>query len=163
MTVLLPILLVAAAANQYDSSQWLQFDDWEVYVSKNELDPSPTVLIRTMTTLDRTDRSGKSIRRSFGFQIFGSSYYQFGAMGFEGKGYWPHCDFEFTSYAVDGQKASYFPLDGGGGVCEHITSGAWLSRFKSGNSLRLRVNGNKASASLKGFTKAWNFASRSAR
>ena len=70
----------------------------------------------------------------------------------------PDCDYDLTKYAVDGKRASFFPTSGGGGACEHVGNGKWINEFGYGNTVRIAVNDEAATASLKGFTAAWSYA-----
>lgn len=139
------------------AENWKQFEDWEVYSHRGEFDTEPVVIIRTMVDLDRADEKRPLVRRTFGFRIFGKNYYQY-EIGIEGEGSWPECEYELSKYAIDGRQASFFPTAGGGGVCEHVTKGRWLSEFQRGSKVRLSVNFTKATGSLHGFDAAWRYA-----
>jgi hypothetical protein len=140
-----------------NKANWKQFENWEVFSHHGEFDTDSVTIVRTLIDLDQKDRNGQPIQRTFGFRIFGRNYYQF-ETGIEGKGTWPYCDYEFSKYAVDGRKASFFPTAGGGGVCEHVTQGRWLSEFQRGSQVRLSVNFTTATGSLRGFDDAWRYA-----
>ena len=133
--------------------EWKQFGDWEVAAVHDEMSPVSQVIIRTTVVPD--DSESRSEPFNYGFRVFGRELItQDVAYGMSGRNFWPHCDYDFSTFKVDDGKPSYIATIEDGGSCENVSIQV-IRKFQSGSSAKLKINYVTGTISLKGFSAAW--------
>lgn len=142
------------ASAQRGGPEWETFGDWKVAKVSDEMDPVSHVVLRTTFTPDAGEVFSGPY--DFGFRIFGRSLITLDVdLEMAGKNFWPHCDFESSSYSVDGSSPEFIATVDDPGNCDDVSMSV-INRFKAGSEARLKLRYTTGSISLKGFTAAWN-------
>lgn len=158
--LLLSAFLSTPTFAQTDSGEWEVYGDWLVKRVSDDMAPVQHATLRTR--LDQPDNTGPyrvADDNSFiGFTVFdGSVVSLFTTTQILGRGFWPDCDFDFSSYRIGDAKPRYIStIDNLGGCNRVALNGQTIRDFKSGQSAQVKVGYTKGIISLKGFSKAWS-------
>lgn len=159
----IPLLLCSSLTFAATGPVWESFGDWQVSKISDAMDPVTKVLIRTK--FEHTSRPASGDGYVIGFRVIGRSTMKLYTMVNLGVDeFWPECDFDNSSYSVDGSKAKYMAIVENPGDCDTVPmNGELIKKFKSGRTARLRIDGVDGDVSLNGFPAAWARAMKIAR
>ena len=159
-TLSLSLICSYANADSQNSEKEI-FEDWELIVMHDEMSPTSRIEIRTkFTPIPKQDfayQYYKDKEYYVGFEIFGGSLITLSyTLNLGGKHFWPYCEYNNSSFSVDGAKAQYIATIEEPGDCNSIsTNGSVIKAFKAGSQAKLRLGYNDGFISLKGFSEAW--------
>lgn len=156
------LLLILAAPAAAQPPRWETFGDWQVAAVHDDMDPTSHVILRTTMQVEG-ERSYLRPTYEIGFRVFGGILIALDPdIQMPGRNSWPSCDFDLSSYRLDGQPVRYLADVDDGGSCNHVSQSV-IRDFMRGRAARLRLNGVDGSISLRGFSAAWNRARQLAR
>jgi hypothetical protein len=133
--------------------EWETFGDWQVAAVHDEMDPVSHVILRTNFTPEATETRQGSYY--FGFRVFGGTLVTLDVdRELGGKGYWPSCDYDTSSFRVDKGPVGYLATVDDPGSCDNVSTSV-VREFQAGSVAKLKLNYTTGNISLKGFSAAW--------
>jgi hypothetical protein len=132
------------------------YQDWTTTKIVDELEPDFEILICTNFTKNKSEYDNGRSRLCFRF--YSSKVIIVEPQAMNGKGFWPHCDYDRITFKVDNAKPSTIPTQQvGGSSCGDnldITNQTFINEWKSGKGAKLKIHYSRGIISLNGFSEA---------
>ena len=96
------------------------------------------------------------------FRFFSENIVVFEPQGLLGKGYWPYCDYDNSTYKIGDGAPEYVPMSTArGGSCGDrldTSDEKFFQRMKGGGEMQLKIGTNRGKVNLSGFAEALDYA-----
>ena len=133
------------------------YQDWTTTKIVDELEPNFQIITCTRFTEDKFDNG----RSRLCFRFYSSKFIVVEPQAMNGKGYWPHCDYDRITYKVDDGNPGTIPtIKARGGSCGDnldIEKRTFINELKNGKIAKLKIHYSRGAISLNGFSEAIDY------